>query len=221
MRNGVVTIAVLSRESSSFPAGLRSALAGDKELRVLFSSPAFIEILDLAGREKPDIILYHDPVPLKVTLAEIRRLRKASHRTKLILAVGHPHVHFAVKAYNAGASGYFTETAGADEVLQCIRKVAAGGRYVPPWLAGEFVEELQNPSEPEPHEKLTVREYHIMYLLATDMPLQEIAGELNIREKTVASYRATIMQKMGFSYTEELKKYIAKYRLADPGRHNI
>ncbi len=120
----------------------------------------------------------------------------------------HLDVHYALRAFKAGAAGYFPRGIPPEEIIKAIRKAHSGGKYVIPWLAGKLVEELNSPSEPAPHEHLTDREFLVMRQIAEGKTIREIAENLTITEKTAASYRTRILLKMRLKSTLEIQKYL-------------
>jgi DNA-binding NarL/FixJ family response regulator len=160
-----------------------------------------------------DVAILSVPIPNQATLRLIKYLKRQQGTLRLLLRVVHLDVRYALRSFKSGVSGYFPAEISHEEIIKAIRKANSGGKYVIPWLAGKLVEELNEPSEPPPHEFLTDRELTIMGYIASGKSLQEIADKLKIHEKTVSSYRSRILMKMRMKSTPEIKRYVIENHL--------
>ncbi len=129
----------------------------------------------------------------------------------LVLSV-HPEDQFAVRALNAGASGYLTKDSAPALLVDALRTVAAGGRYMSPWLAEQMA---SRHGERLPHERLSDREYQVMRLIASGKTPTQIAVALGLSVKTVSTYRSRILQKMERTTSAELVAYAVRHHLAE------
>jgi DNA-binding NarL/FixJ family response regulator len=129
----------------------------------------------------------------------------------LVLSV-HPEDQFAVRALNAGASGYLTKDSAPALLVDALRKVAAGGRYMSPWLADRMA---SRHGERLPHERLSDREYQVMRLIASGKTPTQIAGALGLSVKTVSTYRSRVLQKMERTTSADLVAYAVRHHLAE------
>lgn len=184
--------------------------------------------------EKPDIMVAGEAVDGPDTLEKCRAsdwdavvldlsmpggeldLLKALKRERptlpvLVLSV-HPEDQFAVRALNAGASGYLTKDSAPALLVDALRKVAAGGRYMSPWLAERMA---SRHGERLPHERLSDREYQVMRLIASGKTPTQIAGALGLSVKTVSTYRSRVLQKMERTTSAELVAYAVRHHLAE------
>ncbi len=145
-------------------------------------------------------------------LIELKRERP--NLPVLILSM-HSEEQFAVRALKARASGYITKQSAPKELINAIRKVHRGGKYVSPSLAESLAFELGDGDGKSAHEKLSGREYQILRMIATGRTPKEIAAELNLSEKTVATYRTRLLEKMNMKRNAELIRYAVENRLVD------
>jgi DNA-binding NarL/FixJ family response regulator len=122
----------------------------------------------------------------------------------LILSV-HPEDQYGKRMLRAGASGYMNKDVAPEELINAIRKVLAGGRYVSPTLAEKLAMDL-NASDTgrPPHEALSEREFEVLRMIASGKAVGEIAEEMHLSVATVSTYRARILLKMGMNTTAEL-----------------
>jgi len=116
---------------------------------------------------------------------------------------------FVVRALRAGVSAYLTKDRAPEELLQAIRTVLQGKRYLSESVAGELAEHmaLARSGSDALHECLSPREYEVLLLLASARSVSEIATQLHLSVKTVSTYRTRILEKMGMSSNAQLMRY--------------
>jgi len=145
---------------------------------------------------------------------EVLQLVKTQWPTLNVLMLSmHPQEQYAIRAIKLGASGYLTKDTASEELLQAIKRVAAGGRYISFALSESLAQHLENKSNRVKHELLSSREFEILIHLANGKSLQEIGKDLVISNKTVSTYRSRIMEKMELSRNTELTKYCIEQKL--------
>jgi len=120
----------------------------------------------------------------------------------------YPEERFAIRALKAGASGYLTKETAPEELIHSIRMVNSGHHYVTSYIAEKMVTELQGTAEKAPHERLSSREFEVMCMIGSGKTISEIAGLLNLSTRTVSTYRARILEKMGFKNNAMIMHYM-------------
>ena len=125
----------------------------------------------------------------------------------------HPQEQYAIRALSLGASGYLTKDAASEELLNAVKKVSEGGKYISHSLAESLAVHLDKDAIRQSHELLSCREFEIMIKLANGKSLHEIGNELCISYKTVSTYRSRIMEKMVLSKNTELTRYCIENKL--------
>lgn len=145
-------------------------------------------------------------------LTEVKRLRP--HAAVLVLS-SYPEEEFAVRAFKLGAAGYLTKASVAEEMLTAVRKVLTGGRYVSAALAEKLAAALGDPAQAALHETLSPRELEVLRLVATGKTIKQIAAGFSLSEKTIATYRARISEKLRLSTNVELARYALQHRLVE------
>jgi two-component system invasion response regulator UvrY len=126
-----------------------------------------------------------------------------------------PEDQFGKRVLKAGAWGYLKKESAPEELIQAIRKVLSGGRYVSPTLAEKFVRDLQGGADGPLHEALSPREFEILVMIGSGKTVGQIAEELHLGGTTVSTYRARILEKMNMITTGELIRYAVRNHLAD------
>jgi len=145
-------------------------------------------------------------------LADLRVLRP--DLPVLILSML-PEDQFGKPALKAGAWGYLKKESAPEELIQAVRRILAGGRYVSPALAEKFVRDLQGNADRPLHEALSPREFEILLMIASGKAVGQIAEELHLSGTTVSTYRARVLEKMNMTTTADLIRYAVLNHLAD------
>jgi two-component system, NarL family, invasion response regulator UvrY len=145
-------------------------------------------------------------------LGQVRRL---CPQAAVLVLSAYPEEEFAVRSFKLGASGYLTKASVADEMIAAVRKVLAGGRYVSATLAERLAAALGEGQAQALHEALSPRELEVLRLVASGKTIKEIAAGLLLSEKTIATYRARVSEKLGRSSNVDLTRYAIQHRLVD------
>jgi DNA-binding NarL/FixJ family response regulator len=166
--------------------------------------------------EEPwDLALVDVNLPGRNGLDLLEEVRQRWPRLRVLVLSAYPEEEFAIRSIRLGAAGYVTKDSASDELVTAARKVLEGGRYVTGTLAERLAAVLGGSAAPERHEALSTRELQVLRLVASARTLKEIAGELHLSEKTIATYRARISQKLGLGSNVELTRYALQHGLAD------
>ncbi|HYM09560.1 MAG TPA: response regulator transcription factor [Bryobacterales bacterium] len=165
------------------------------------------QALKQVGKKGWDVALLDVTLPGKSGLDLLKELKVIRPRLPVLVLSVHPEDQFAVRALKAGAEGYMTKESAPEELVQAIRKVLAGGRYVSPALAERLALSVRKDFTHAPHETLSDRELEVTRRIASGRTVTEIAGELSLSVKTVSTYRARILEKLGVRNSAEITRY--------------
>jgi two-component system, NarL family, invasion response regulator UvrY len=178
-----------------------SEASDGEEALGLLTNPYDVMVLDLMmpGRSGIDL------------LAEIKH---RCPKLPVIIMSLHGEEQFAVRALRAGASGYLTKSAAPDNLVTAVVKVAKGGRYVSETLADLLAADVGGKAVGAPHERLSDREFEVMCAIASGKTASEIAATMHLSVKTISTYRARLLEKMGMSSNAELTRYAIENGLA-------
>ena len=157
-----------------------------------------------------DLILLDISMPRKTGIEVIRELRGINPKLKVLVLTIYPEKQYALRVLKAGASGYLTKERAPDELIQALRTVASGGKYIPSSIAESVVMDWGKTLEKPLHENLSNREYQIMRMIVSGQKVGEIARDLSISVKTVKTHRSRILSKMKMSGNTELIHYAIK-----------
>jgi two-component system, NarL family, invasion response regulator UvrY len=193
--------------------GLRRIVEADAGLVVSGEAGDAAALFGALKTTVTDLVLLDVAMPGGVFLETLRDLR-ARHPTIRVLVLSvHPEDQWAVRALRAGASGYLTKDHSPDQLLEAIRRVYRGGKYVSPTLAEQLAQHLDGGGQRAPHELLSDREFEVMRRLGSGLTVTQIAGELALSAKTVSTYRKRILEKMAVATNADLVRYAARYGL--------
>ena len=150
----------------------------------------------------PDVVLLDLNLPGLGGLELLRRLLLEHPAARVMVLSMHAEALYAARALQAGAAGYLSKNASPEELLEAVRRVAAGGRYIENEIAQELA--LQTAATGNPVERLTSRDLEILRLLGSSQSLAQIAEALGVSYKTVANACSGIKAKLGVARTGDL-----------------
>ena len=194
-------------------AGLRHIVEQDHDMVVSGEAVSGRDALDALTHTIADVVLLDVSMPGMSFTETLRQLRDEHPSVKILVLSVHPEDQFAVRALRAGASGYVTKDHSATELLDAVRRVFRGGRYVSETLAERLASFVDPRFEGMPHERLSDREFEVLRSLGTGLSVKEAADELCLSPKTVSTYRARLLEKMGLSSTADIVRYAATHGL--------
>lgn len=145
----------------------------------------------------------------------LQQLKFHSIPTRVLILSFHPQEQYAIRAFKLGASGYLSKDSAFEEMAMAIRKIAAGGKYVSAAFAEKLLFNEVSSTNQQLHESLSEREFQVMIMLAKGVSVTEIAGEIFLSDKTVATYRSRIMEKMQMKKNAELTIYALRNKLIE------
>jgi two-component system, NarL family, invasion response regulator UvrY len=137
----------------------------------------------------------------------IREIRKMKPDLPVLILTIHPEKYYGLRMLQAGASGYLTKQNAPFELIEAIRKVSQGGMYISNALAQLLVASKKTGEDKPPHEKLSYREYQVMYMIASGKKIKTIGEELCISVKTIHVHRRHILEKLNMSSNAEIIHY--------------
>ena len=165
------------------------------------------ELLDLVREREWDVVLLDLSLPGRSGLDAVQEIKMARPAAQVLILSMHPEDQFAVRCLRLGADGYMTKDAPPEVLLQAVRKVAAGGKYVSADLAERLATDLSAGGDRPAHELLSSREFEVMRKIAAGRTAGEIAVELHLSVKTVSTYRSRVLQKMNLRTNADIMHY--------------
>jgi DNA-binding NarL/FixJ family response regulator len=188
--------------------GLKSILGLHKDLHVCGAAKNSAEALGIMMNRKTDVVILDISLPGRSGLELMKDIRKIQPMARVIILSIFPEDRFAVRAIRAGASGYLTKEMASELIVEAVRKVSSGGKFITPAIAEKLAEELSENSEKSPHERLSDREFDVMVLIGSGLSLLAIGEKLGISDRTVSTYRSRILKKMNLHRNSEIIHYV-------------
>jgi DNA-binding NarL/FixJ family response regulator len=190
--------------------GLRETLSEETDFRIVGEASDYGELRELLRTVECDVLLLDMNLPGRSGLDVLKVLADEGSPIRSLVVSMYPEDQYALRALKAGALGYVNKSAETNTLLQAVRTVAMGRKFITPEIASALVETLTAPTDSKPHERLSDREYQTMILIASGYKLSEIAEKLTLSPKTVSVYRARLLEKMTLSNNAELTHYALK-----------
>ncbi len=195
--------------------GLRQILSDTEDMVVAGEAANGVEALQRVREGQWGVVLLDVSMPDRNGIDALKMIKKEFPRLPVLVLSMYPEDQYAIRALKAGASGYLTKQSAPVQLVQAIRTVAAGRKYVSASLAEELANAIQDDSEKPLHERLSDREYQTLCMIASGKTLSQIAQELNLSVKTVSVYRARLLEKMKMKNNAELTHYGLKHELVE------
>jgi len=187
--------------------GLKRILEDDTNIRIVGEANSGDETLKKLKNSGADILLLDISMPGPGFLEIIHRIKKYDLNIQILILSAHHEEQYAIRSIQAGADGYLTKDRSPDELEKAIYKIMNGGKYISESLAENLAELLQTGSQKEAHVILSDREFQIFSLLGKGNKLNSIADLLSLSPKTVSTYRARSLEKMGFKDNADIIRY--------------
>lgn len=211
-----VTRVMIVDDHALLRAGVREMLADESDMEVVAEAGSAEEALQLLREgTEVDVLVLDISLPGQSGVDLLRQLKQDQPEIQILVLSMHPEKSFAVRLMRAGASGYVPKMIVPDELVRAVRAVGAGKRYITPTvaelLASEFAAEAEGPL----HNRLSERELQVFTRIARGIAPAAMASELGLSVKTVSTYRARILEKMGMRSNAEIAAYAVRNHLVD------
>jgi two-component system, NarL family, invasion response regulator UvrY len=171
------------------------------------------ELLSKAIDGRWDVIISDISMPGRSGLDALHQIHEAHPRVPVLILSMHPEEQYAIRALKAGASGYCSKDLAHDELVNAIRRVLSGRKYITPTLAETLASQLDQETQAEPHKCLSDREFEVFKLLAAGKSVSEIAESLRLGATTISTYRSRILSKMNLRTNSDLTRYALENKL--------
>jgi two-component system, NarL family, invasion response regulator UvrY len=195
--------------------GLKQILADTKDIIVAGDAENGLDTIKLVRKGKSDVLLLDISMPDRSGIDVLKQIKKEVPQLAVLMLSMHREDQYAIRSLKAGASGYLNKQSAPAELVNAIRQVAAGRKYISPSLAQELANHIGDDHETPLHETLSDREYQTLIMIASGKAVSEIAAELVLSVKTISMYRSRLLQKMKLRHNAELTHYAIKNHLVE------
>ncbi|MDO9064040.1 MAG: response regulator transcription factor [Sulfuricella sp.] len=161
-----------------------------------------------------DAVVLDISMPGSSGIDALKMIRDVAPKLPVLILSMYPEEQYAVRLIKSGASGYMTKETAPQELVDAIRKVAAGKKYISPSVAEMLAEEVGGGNSSLLHANLSDREYQILLKLASGKTVSGIADEMSLSVKTISTYRSRVLGKMRMKNNAELTHYVISHQLA-------
>src|SRR3990172_5819777 len=191
-------------------AGLKVFVAAEIDMEVAAEAGTGAETIELVRAGDFDVVLLDIAMPDRNGVDTLKTLKALRPELPVLILSGFAEQQYALNLLRAGASGYLNKEAAPAQLVGAIRTVVQGRKYVSPQLAEILADGVTGDAERPLHTRLSQREFQIFFKLAAGVAVSQIAGELFLSVKTVSTYRARILEKMGVASNADLTYYAIK-----------
>lgn len=196
-------------------SGLRNFFGDHVDLRVVGEAANGREAIDLVRTTEMDVLLMDLAMPGQSGLDALAMIRAKAPDVGILILSGYPEEHYAMNLIRQGASGYLNKECDPAEIVEAVRTIALGKRYITRTVADLLAQQLGRKDDVPVHEQLSEREFQVFLKLARGETAGEVAKSLSLSVKTVSTYRTRLMEKMGLASNSDLTYYALKNRLID------
>ena len=196
-------------------AGLKQFVADQADMSVAGEAATGAETVSLVRSEPYDVVLLDISMPDRNGVDTLKQLKQIRPEMPVLMLSAHAEEQYAVNLLRAGAAGYVSKETASTQLVQAIRTVTRGRKYVSPDLAQVLADGVTGQGDAPLHASLSQREFQIFCKLAGGMPVSKIAQELFLSVKTVSTYRSRVLEKMGMKTNADLTYYAIKNRLIE------
>lgn len=193
--------------------GLKQVFARAFPEAKLVEASTAAEALSVMAASPVDLVMLDISMPGRNGLEVLQEIRSQHPRLPVLVLSMYPEDQYGVRCLQAGASGYLSKTTAPEELISATRKVLSGGKYVTAELAEHLADYVGERTTGPRHEVLSDREYEILLLIGEGNSISHIARQLNLSVKTISTYRARILRKMGLKTNAQLMHYVLANRL--------
>jgi len=197
-------------------AGLRQFIAGEHDMEVAGEAQTGAQVIEMVRNGTWDVVLLDISMPDQNGIDTLKRLQQLKPDLPVLILSGFSEKQYAVNMIRAGASGYLNKESAPSELVNAVRAVKQGRKYVSAALAQILAADLRTGHDERPlHAALSEREFQIFCKLAAGISVSQIGKNLNLSVKTISTYRSRVLEKMHMKNNADLTNYAIRNRLIE------
>jgi two-component system, NarL family, invasion response regulator UvrY len=202
---------LIADDHSIVRAGLKYFISDEKDMVVSAEAADGMEALVYVRNGECDVVLLDISMPGENIVYTLREMKRSRPELPVLILSGHSEQQFALSLLRGGASGYLNKESAPEQLVQAIRVVVSGGKYLSPNLAQVLASEVSTEGELRGVENLSKREFQIFHSIASGKSVSQIAAELALSVKTVSTYRARVLEKLRMTSNADMTYYAIKH----------
>lgn len=195
--------------------GMVQIISETSGISVVGEAENYADLTRVLREHECDVLVLDIEMPGKNGIEVLKQMRALYPKLRVLMLSMHPEDQYALRAMKAGASGYLTKKSAPDLLVEAVRVIHGGKKFITPELAELLATRLDQDVDTPAHELLSDREFQTLKLIASGKTLSEIAETLALSPKTVSVYRARVLEKMKLGTNAELTHYAIKNGLVD------
>lgn len=204
---------VLCDDHAVVRRGIRDTLSEAVDIQVVAEAGTYAEVREVLRSTPCDVLVLDINLPGRGGMEVLASLRESESPTKVLMVSMFPEDQYAIRCLRAGAQGYLNKAGDPDNLINAVRTIAQGRKYVTAEVSQMLVESLSSPTDMALHASLSERELQTLLKIASGKRLSEIAEELMLSPKTVSVYRSRVLEKLKLSNNAELTVYAIRNEL--------
>ena len=194
--------------------GLVQILAEETEMSIAGEAIDPNAALALLAKTPVDVLVLDVMMPGRSGLEFLKELKQLYPRMPVLILSQYPEDQMAVRAIRSGAAGYLTKDSAPEQLVEAVKRVHAGRKYLTAQTAELLADSVESGQE-RPHETLSDREFDVFRRLATGQSVSDIAADLNLSVKTVSTYRARVLEKMNMRSNADITRYAIQNQIIE------
>jgi DNA-binding NarL/FixJ family response regulator len=195
--------------------GLKQILDDTQDMRVTGEAETGMQAIQMAHNSAYDMVLLDISLPDKNGIDVLKQLKLNNPEVPVLMLSMHAEDQYAVRSMKAGAAGYLNKQSAPSQLVNAIRTVASGKKYISGELAEQLANGLSQGYQELRHQNLSDREYQTLCLMASGKKLSEMAKIMSLSAKTVSVYRARLLEKMNLKTNAEAIHYAISNHLIE------
>jgi len=195
--------------------GIKSIVGATTDIAVVAEAASGIEAIRLSRQHEYKVMLLDIALADKNGIEVLKQIKAEKPDVQVLMFSMYREDQYAIRSLKAGASGYLSKQCSKEEIINAIRQVASGLKYISPQLAQELANNLNQEHEDQLHKTLSDREFQTLTMIASGKSVSDIAKDLSLSVKTISEYRSRILLKMKLRHNAELTHYAIKNQLVD------
>ncbi len=204
---------LLADDHTMFREGVKQVLSGTLDYIVVGEASDAREVLEKVQRLAIDVVVLDISMPGRDGIEVLKQLKEIKPQVHVLVLSMYPEDQYASRAIKAGAAGYLTKNKASAELIEAIRRIASGRKYIGEEVAEQLANDLTRNADKPLHQRLSDREYQIMCMIGSGKTVKQISEELSISVSSVSTIRTRLLKKLNMKTNADITHYAIKHEL--------